>query len=153
MIKMAGVPWFTWSAMAIFHILDQHATWHLKGQSHKIFDPGFFHESIPLRSLINRLKYFAYGCKFADKFANMCWLSAMPHSRNSALRSTARSRDSLLCGIMWSHDSLLCGIALSWIPAVPHSAESANFWLEFHTKRHSAESHIQLFVKTPRYAA
>jgi hypothetical protein len=30
----------------------------LKGQSHEICDPWFFHESIPLGSLINGLKYF-----------------------------------------------------------------------------------------------
>jgi hypothetical protein len=41
------------------------------------FRPSVFFPSIG--SLINGLKYFAYGCQFAEKFANMCWFRARLH--------------------------------------------------------------------------
>jgi hypothetical protein len=36
----------------------------LKGQSHEIFDPQFFHQSISLRPLVNALKYFCIWFRF-----------------------------------------------------------------------------------------
>jgi hypothetical protein len=39
----------------------------LKGQCHEIFDPRFFHQTIPPRALIHGLSRFAYGFVFAEK--------------------------------------------------------------------------------------
>jgi hypothetical protein len=52
----------------------------LKGQSHEIFDLGFFHQSSFPRSLIIVLKYFRIWFRFRRDIANLCRLRAMRHS-------------------------------------------------------------------------
>jgi hypothetical protein len=51
----------------------------LKGQSHEMFDLGFFHQTIPSRPLIHALKYctIEFCCEFAEISSNM------PHSAGS----------------------------------------------------------------------
>jgi hypothetical protein len=103
----------------------------LKGQSHEIFDPLFFHEWIPLGSMMNGSKYVCIWLRIRKKLANICWLRAMPHSAESqlcAMPYIARSRDFPLCSLALSQLPL-CRIARS---------RPENFRLEFHTKWHSA---------------
>jgi hypothetical protein len=70
---------------------------------------------------------FAYGCEFTEKFSNIS--------------------DSALCCIAQSRDSAICCTAQSRLRAMQHSVRrQENFWLEFHTEFHSAESQINFLL-------
>jgi hypothetical protein len=50
----------------------------LKGQCHEIFDPWFFHQTIPPRALIHSLKPFCIWLRFRRENRDNCLQSLDP---------------------------------------------------------------------------
>jgi hypothetical protein len=105
----------------------------LKGLSHEIFDSRF---SFILESHLGhwwtRDIIFAYGCEFAEKFANisdsaLCCIARSQKENFLALISQLHGtesqikllKNSTLCSIPWSRDSALCYIVWSFFFAQP----------------------------------
>jgi hypothetical protein len=81
----------------------------------------FFHQSIPLRSLINKLNHFCIW--FWQIHREICKYTVS----NSALWCIARNRNSKLCNTV-----------RSWLCTIQHNqSQQENFWLVFHTELHS----------------
>jgi hypothetical protein len=59
------------------------------GQSHEIFDPRFFHQSILLQSLINGLNHSCIWLRICREIRKYKWLRDMQHSVESTLRYAA----------------------------------------------------------------
>jgi hypothetical protein len=78
----------------------------------------------------------------SGKFKSKIVLPPLPYTAQ-----IVRSRNSVLYGIAWSR-SHICSIERNRLPAVRIvRSQQENFWLEFITRWHSAESQMKFFVK------
>jgi hypothetical protein len=71
---------FKWNRGSRFSGFNE-TTVSLKGQCHEIFDPGFFHQTIPPRVLFHGLKPFAYGFVFTEKIEIIVCKVQIPRSQ------------------------------------------------------------------------
>ena len=87
----------------------------LKGVCHEIFDLHFFHDSIPSRPLINRLKYFKIRFRFRQDIRIL--------KKLSGVHPTAES-DSAVCIIPRSQTPQCASYRGVRLCSVHHTAES-----------------------------